>query len=606
MVGPVSVSPSRRLIEGPAGTLHVEPLIMQVFLLLLDAAGQVVTRNQLFDACWGGANVGDDSLNRAITMVRRIATETCPGLFEIENVPRTGYRLTSSSLGWAGATATPAPSASQRIRLRAGAGAAIAAIAGVAALPSAILDRPPGVPVLAVSTVTDGAFPNALARKVLAEAGRRGANGDGEFELVDATDEASSDPAFVLRLNGSQDGLEPTAEMMLLSGRDGTVVWTASLKQPRAKIRDLEQQVGTTGSQVLACAAETEAVDGKSPDQATVKLFIDACSRFDGMHGANLEYLTDVFRQVTTNAPGLRGAWSRLFLSEAEVIEAGHGPDSASDELRRVLADWRKSPVDVPEVYIARGALLPRNAHFRRLALYQEGLARHPRSLYLHLASSWQLRSVGRMEEAVWTALRAVRLYPNSPAARAEYASSLMYSGRAEAAKNELNRAGQIWPGAPNITNGQFRLALRYGDPRRALEAIRSGETFGGPEEISFLQARLRPSKANVDRAIAEEAAFYRAHPKHFSSIVQVLGEFGRNDEVIDVLLNYKYPEFTGDNAEVLFRPALRGVRRDLRFMQVATRLGLTAFWQQSGKWPDFCSDGDQPYDCRREAAKYR
>ena len=87
------VSPARRRVEGPSGHAQVEPLIMQVFLLLLDADGQVVTRDQLFDAGWGGAMVGDDSLNRAINRVRRIDADVGPGVFEIETVPRTGYRL---------------------------------------------------------------------------------------------------------------------------------------------------------------------------------------------------------------------------------------------------------------------------------------------------------------------------------------------------------------------------------------------------------------------------------------------------------------------------------------------------------------------------------
>jgi TolB-like protein len=92
-VGPVSVSPSRRRVKGPAGEVAVEPLIMQVFLLLLDADGCVVTRDELFNQCWGGVVVGDDSLNRAIGKVRRIASDVAPGLFEIETIPRTGYRL---------------------------------------------------------------------------------------------------------------------------------------------------------------------------------------------------------------------------------------------------------------------------------------------------------------------------------------------------------------------------------------------------------------------------------------------------------------------------------------------------------------------------------
>lgn len=97
-LGPMLVSPSRRLLEGPGGHAHLEPLIMQVFLLLLDAGGKVVTRNELFDQCWGGVIVGDDSLNRAIAKVRRTSAHVAPGLMEIETIPRTGYRLTGEIL----------------------------------------------------------------------------------------------------------------------------------------------------------------------------------------------------------------------------------------------------------------------------------------------------------------------------------------------------------------------------------------------------------------------------------------------------------------------------------------------------------------------------
>ena len=107
-VGPVLVSPGRRLVEGPDGKASLEPLVMQVFLMLLDARGQVVTRDELFNQVWGGAMVGDDSLNRAIGRVRRIAAETCPGLFEVETIPRTGYRLLGDAIapeiGEAGST----------------------------------------------------------------------------------------------------------------------------------------------------------------------------------------------------------------------------------------------------------------------------------------------------------------------------------------------------------------------------------------------------------------------------------------------------------------------------------------------------------------------
>jgi DNA-binding winged helix-turn-helix (wHTH) protein len=129
-LGPMLVSPSRRLVEGPGGHTHTEPLIMQVFLLLLDAGGKVVTRNELFDQCWGGVIVGDDSLNRAIAKVRRIGAQVAPGLYEIETIPRTGYRMTGEILGLLNGASTESrhgPAVSRRRAILAGSAAAAAA-----------------------------------------------------------------------------------------------------------------------------------------------------------------------------------------------------------------------------------------------------------------------------------------------------------------------------------------------------------------------------------------------------------------------------------------------------------------------------------------------
>lgn len=132
--GPLHVSPARRLIEGPAGKATVEPIVMKVFLLLLDAGGSVVTRDELFGSAWGGVFVGDDSLNRAIARVRKIAAETAPGLFEIETIPRTGYRLIGEILaseGLAGEPPAPRWTISRRLLLGSAAGMAVAGLTGV-------------------------------------------------------------------------------------------------------------------------------------------------------------------------------------------------------------------------------------------------------------------------------------------------------------------------------------------------------------------------------------------------------------------------------------------------------------------------------------------
>ena len=133
-LGDVTISPSRRRVEGPAGEASVEPRTMQVFLLLLDAAGRVVTRNELFDEAWGGAMVGDDSLNRAIGKVRKIGAETAPGFFEVETIPRTGYRLVGDILSHLGEKPEPAPDRTAISRRKLIIGAAGVATVGGAGL----------------------------------------------------------------------------------------------------------------------------------------------------------------------------------------------------------------------------------------------------------------------------------------------------------------------------------------------------------------------------------------------------------------------------------------------------------------------------------------
>ena len=96
--GPLLVSPATRSVKGPAGTASIEPVVMKVLIALLDARGAVVTRGDLFELAWGGAQVGDDSLNRATARVRKILGDVAPGRIELETIPRTGYRLTGEDL----------------------------------------------------------------------------------------------------------------------------------------------------------------------------------------------------------------------------------------------------------------------------------------------------------------------------------------------------------------------------------------------------------------------------------------------------------------------------------------------------------------------------
>jgi hypothetical protein len=86
--------------------------------------------------------------------------------------------------------------------------------------------------------------------------------------------------------------------------------------------------------------------------------------------------------------------------------------------------------------------------------------------------------------------------------------------------------------------------------------------------------------------------------------MIQAYGEFGQIDDIYAVLQAWPNDEGMAVAVSVFFRPALAGARRDPRFMQIAQRSGLLTYWMKSGRWPDFCSEPDLPYDCKAEAAK--
>ena len=63
VLGSATISPSSRSIRGPSGRAVIEPRMMQVLVAMAAAPGHLVTRLHLLDRCWGGAPVGDDSIN---------------------------------------------------------------------------------------------------------------------------------------------------------------------------------------------------------------------------------------------------------------------------------------------------------------------------------------------------------------------------------------------------------------------------------------------------------------------------------------------------------------------------------------------------------------
>lgn len=87
------VDPNSLTLTGPAGETSLEPKIMEVLVELVTYAGEVVTRQDLVERVWKVSYGGDESLTRAISILRKQLKPAEGQEDPIETVPRRGYKL---------------------------------------------------------------------------------------------------------------------------------------------------------------------------------------------------------------------------------------------------------------------------------------------------------------------------------------------------------------------------------------------------------------------------------------------------------------------------------------------------------------------------------
>lgn len=150
------VQPASHAIHGPEGEAHVEPRVMEVLVCLAEHAGEVVSREMLYERVWPDTIVTDQAITNCISELRHHLGDNRAAPRFIKTVPKRGYRLIAPVEEPAPATRGPEPSS----RRKSGAGPERAGLKGVTGLLAAVLalaiawaawpDRNASLPTIAV------------------------------------------------------------------------------------------------------------------------------------------------------------------------------------------------------------------------------------------------------------------------------------------------------------------------------------------------------------------------------------------------------------------------------------------------------------------------
>lgn len=412
--------------------------------------------------------------------------------------------------------------------------------------------------------------------------------------------------AYRFQVSVAAKGNEADANMWLSAGNRPGILWSKSWVDVDLRTSDLEKEMSLAASQALVCVLEANEAP-KTLKPQLLAMYVSGCISF-GDYPRSAPLLIDLFSKITAEAPDHAPSWSGLALAYAARAE------SFVDEGKPIPADVRRGASNAidnairldPKSGKAVLAKVPFVAKRRvdRVALMEEAVRLEPKSALLHRELSGILQWVGRMQDAVAEAERAVELDPLSPETRALYMDTLTRAGRFSTTRDELASAEKIWPHSVAIKSSALVYHLRYGDPHRAEQLIHQLIPEGEAEHpvlIKYLTARRTGNAA----AKAETVAGYRAlgEREYWGPYVLALATFGEFEEIFRL---HDAPGLTDNYIDLFFRPQFAELRHDPRFMRLAARFGLVRYWRTSGHWADFCLDPALPYDCKAEAAKYQ
>ncbi len=603
-VGGVTVTPALRTLAVETRESVIEPRVMQVLITLHRRCGEVVGREALIDACWGGRSIGDDAINRAILKLRRALDEIGGGLV-IETIAKVGYRLCAGGPGGPANQALADPVRPGRAGGRWLAGAVAGVIVALAVygyfLPGSRERSPPSriVVVRPLRFAANDAPAQRLSQDFTSDLSRTVLGHDGRLEFASLQSAPQQAAAFTVTGSVASIGRDLNAVVIVTKRDDPSILWSHDYTAPLNDADGLRKQVGTNVAAVLVCALGTEGLPEPVEDR-TAALYLETCNLHAGDHRRE----TYLLRQVVARAPQFAGAWADLAISLAFTSEGADGKDAASMRRESRAAAMYALSLDphLGRAYFALASLLPGIRNWTaRERIIAAGLAAQPDCPQLYNVRARDLAAIGRQQDSIASNRHAVALDPLFPGKTATLARSLADAGRRDEAEGVILHMRETWPDNPYTWFARFETAARIGDAREAeamLDDMRR-RFFSASETAAWrtlLEARQAPSSAMAQRAIATLLDDRRRGIVTDAQLVEDIALLGRPNMALDLALRMPAQE---ENA-FWFRGILQPLRADPRFMAVADRQGLYSIWRATGLWPDFCGDRSLRYDCRK------
>ena len=591
----------RRQLLDPAGApVPLMPKAVETLVYLVLHAGQTVSKDELLRAVWPNVVVEENNLTQNISALRRAFGEKLGEHRFIVTIPGQGYRFVApvSSVDRAAQpepvpVAAPAPQ--QRRWLLIGVAAIAVVAAGILAWNLAPTGKagapadPQAIAILPFKPVIqnprDEAMEIGMADSLIMELSRsphlivRPLSATRRFVALDQDPlEAGRQLAVAVVVDGTlqiaDDRVRASARLLRVA--DGRQLWAEKFDEQFSNIFQVQDAI----AQRVAGALQIQLIPQTAHQTENVRAYeLYMRGRLHQLRlvmpevRRGIEYWEQAIAEDPSYAlayAGMADAMRSLVLSNdvppAEVAERAKAAADRAIELapdlpeanysRGLVALWFEWDWAAAENYLSRAVMLAPNSAEAQIFL-------------AHIYSN-----LGRKQEALAHARRAVELNPISPLVGALEGLYLSHAREHEAAVRRLREVvtldPQFWLSHHLLANalvdaGQYEEALAESAAAKRLSPLQTlSDTFGA---IALARLGRTDEARAVLRSLATTARQTYVPPTHFAMIEAALGErdqaFGHLDEALSIrdarlVLLKSDPKWDDLRSDPRFQTALR------------------------------------------------
>jgi TolB-like protein/DNA-binding winged helix-turn-helix (wHTH) protein/tetratricopeptide (TPR) repeat protein len=617
-LGDWEVQPLRGVVNGPSGPIHVEPLVMDVLIVLASRPGEVVERSELVDLVWQGRAMSDEPLNRCISQLRRAFDDSSRSHEIVETVPQRGYRLVAPVRPLADSVL---PSKSRRPWLRisiVAATAVVAALLGMTYIMSGTGSRSASAPTVADNSIAVLPFENVgdddsedyfsdglteeIMNRLASVAGLTVAARTSSFAFKGSDEDARSIAdklGVALLLDGSirKDGDRVRISAYLIN-RDGFEIWSATYEGVLTNVFALQDDISNTIVRQIAPELITEddeprirterpthdmraydhvlqgryhlARRGEEPLRRSIALFQEAITLDESYADAYV---------------GLAAAYALLPFYSRETAESSFDLAMAIIEKGAQVSasvDSKASGILAFILYHSEWRWIEAESAFRKALQYT------PNDAELLNWYSVFLAGVGRSEEALEVAIRAKDLDRLSPVINQRLAVTYLWTGNDELAAEYFDIANELGMAPAMQPEAYVILLLRQQEYDVARWLLIAQQKISG-FDTEWVEALFMAIQEPEYLGEAVQAVL-RAEESGDISALHLFGVWVYLDEVeraIDAALAL-IRDRVSFNTEFLFAKESSALRQHPRFGEVIRGIKLDHYWDYFG-WPAMC-----------------